>query len=652
MTQPLFPHLFQPLTIRGHVIRNRIMSSGHDTCLPEHGLINEAYIAYQEARAKGGTGLIVTQVAGVHETARYTSHLIMATSDDCIPGYAELARRCHAHGAVVISQLFHPGREIMESADGMLAVAYSASATPNERFRNMPRQMDRAMIAEVTAGYAAAARRMYQAGMNGVELVASHGYLPAQFLNPRVNHRQDEYGGSDANRLKFMEDILDAMRAATSDDFIIGLRISSTEKDEAGLTRAETLAATKALGARIDYVSVTIGTSASLGGAVHIAPPMAFPAAYTAPEARAFRDVLEVPVFIVGRINQPQEAEQIIARGEADICGMTRALICDPEMPGLAQAGRFDDIRACIGCNQACIHHFHRGLPISCIQHPETGRETLFPSHPATTKPRRIMVIGGGPAGLKAAAVAAGRGHEVTLFEAGARLGGQAALAQLLPGRSEFGGIVTNLTRECERAGVTIRRNSRVDLAVLRDFAPDAVVLASGATPYLAPFETDGEMQVTSAWAVLQRQVKVGARVVVCDWRSDWIGPGIAELLAREGSRVDLAVNGLYMGEALPFYVRDATAGALHRLGVQVTPYARLVGTFGDTVFLQHSASELPIEIEGVDTLVLSTGHLPFDGLREEIASLGIECHAIGDCQTPRTAEEAVYEGMLAGRAL
>ncbi|WP_112310974.1 oxidoreductase [Pseudogemmobacter bohemicus] len=652
MTDVMFPNLFRPLTIRGREIRNRIISTGHDTCLPEHGLINEAYIAYQEARAKGGTGLIVTQVAGVHETARYTSHLIMATSDDCIPGYAELARRCHAHGARVVSQLFHPGREIMESANGLLAVAYSASATPNERFRNMPREMDAAMIAGITRGYADAARRMYQAGLDGVELVASHGYLPAQFLNPRVNRRQDDYGGSDGNRLKFMADVLDAMRAATAEDFIIGLRISASEKDEAGLTNAETLAAAKGLGARIDYLSVTIGTSATLGGAVHIAPPMNFQAAYAAPEARAFKAALQVPVFIVGRINQPQEAEQVIAKGEADGCGMTRALICDPEMPVKADQGRFDDIRACIGCNQACIHHFHRGLPISCIQHPETGRETVFGAHPAPLRARRVMVIGGGPAGLKAAAVAAERGHQVTLFEAAPRLGGQALLAQLLPHRTEFGGIATNLARECELAGVTIRKNTRVDAAMLRDIAPDAVVLATGATPYLPPFETDGEIRIATAWQILRREVKPGSKLVVADWRSDWIGPGVAELMAREGAGVDLAVNGLYMGEALPFYVRDATAASLHRLGVRVTPYARLIGCFGDTVFMQHTASDLPIAFEGVDMLVLSTGHLPFDGLRGEIAALGIECHAIGDCETPRTAEEAVYEGMLAGRAL
>lgn len=212
MSPHAFPHLFEPLVLRGKRLKNRIMSSGHDTSMPTDNQVNEQLIAYHRARAEGGVGLIVLQVAGVHDSARYTSHVLMATDDSCIDGYRRLAETCHAHGTVVLSQIFHPGREIMESADGLLAVAYSASGVPNERFRVMPRALDQTMIDEIVAGYGAAARRLYQAGIDGVEVVASHGYLPAQFLNPRVNRRTDGYNGELEQRLRFLREIIATVR--------------------------------------------------------------------------------------------------------------------------------------------------------------------------------------------------------------------------------------------------------------------------------------------------------------------------------------------------------------------------------------------------------------------------------------------------------
>jgi 2,4-dienoyl-CoA reductase-like NADH-dependent reductase (Old Yellow Enzyme family) len=648
----IFPHLFAPLTIRGVVLRNRILSTGHDTVLPVDGTVNAALIAYHRARARGGVGLIVTQVAGVHETARYTSHLLMATEDGCIPGYRALAEAVHAEGAAVCAQLFHPGREIMESADGLLAVAYAPSSVPNERFHVMPRALSAGMIGEIVAGYAAAARRMRAAGLDGVEVVASHGYLPSQFLNPRVNLRSDAYGGDEAGRQRFLAEVLQAIRRATDEDFVVGLRISAGEREEDGLTADEALAACVALEGDLDYVNVTTGTSATLGGAVHIAPPMAFAPGYLAPDAAAFKRALRVPVFVAGRINQPQEAEAILAAGQADMCGMTRAMIADPEMPAKAARGAVDDIRACIGCNQACIGHFHKGLPVSCIQHPETGRELIYGDLVPAARRKRVMVVGAGPAGMKAAVTAAKRGHEVTLWDAAAQPGGQALLAQLLPGRAEFGGIVTNLMREVERAQVRLHRGVRVTEEVLRAERPNAVILATGAVPHVPDLPTDGGVQMVTAWQVLRGEVKVGARVVVADWRCDWIGPGVAEALAKAGSSVVLAVNGLHAGEVLPLYVRDTIAAALHRLRVEVRPYARLYGTAGETVFLQHTPSGEAMEVEGVQTVVLCLGHRPVDDLAEVVERLGIEVHMAGDCLAPRTAEEAVFEGLKAGVAV
>ncbi|MDQ0322907.1 2,4-dienoyl-CoA reductase-like NADH-dependent reductase (Old Yellow Enzyme family) [Pararhizobium capsulatum DSM 1112] len=652
MTTSAFPHLFQPLQIRGARLKNRIMSTGHDTTLPTDGLVNEALLAYHEARARGGAGLIISQVAGVHETARYTSHMLMATEDDCIEGYRKLADICHAHDCRIFSQLFHPGREIMEGGDGLLTVAYAPSVSPNERFRVMPRQLDKRMIDEIVAGYGEAARRMHRAGLDGVEFVASHGYLPAQFFNPRVNRRTDEYGGSLENRLRFAVEALEAMRAATSDDFVIGMRISSGERDEHGLAVDEALESCRRLEPLLDYVNVTAGTSASLGGAVHIVPPMAYRNAYLASDAARFRKALGIPVFVAGRINQPQEAEAVLAEGSVDVCGMTRALICDPEMPAKAEQGRTDDIRACIACNQACIGHFHRGVPISCIQHPETGRELKFGKLNPAARPKKVMVVGGGPAGMKAAAIAAARGHQVTLYEASAQLGGQALLAQQLPRRAEFGGIVTNLSRELELAQVRVVKNTRVDQALVAAEKPDAVILATGAKPYLPELTDDGSVQVVNAWQVLKNQVKTGSRVVVADWRCDWIGPGIAERLVNEGCSVDLAVNGTHPGELLPLYVRDNIAGELHKIGVRVTPYTRLYGCDGGTVYMQHTVSEQPVLFENIDTLVLCLGHEPVDELSTIMAGSVPELHVIGDSMAPRTAEEAVYEGLKVGAAL
>jgi hypothetical protein len=366
---------------------------------------------------------------------------------------------------------------------------------------------------------------------------------------------------------------------------------------------------------------------------------------YTAPYGRTIKDRVGVPVIVTGRINQPQIAEQIIARGDADACGMTRAMICDPEMPKKTKDSRPDDIRACIACNQACVGHFFMGAPISCIQNPVTGRERDYENMAPASPPKTVLVAGGGPGGMKAAAVAASRGHRVTLCEVNPRLGGQALLAQLLPGRAEFGGIVTNLAHEMELAGVEVRLNTRVDHALVEAEAPDVVIVATGASPSEPSLDGEGA-HVVNAWQVLKGEANVGQSVLIADWRCDWIGFGLAEKLALDGCRVRLAINGAQVGESVMQYLRDHAAGRMFSLGVEVINYARLYGADTDAVYLEHVMAKEPIICEGVDTLVTALGHEANDGLAAELADLEVELHMIGDCLAPRTAEEAVLEGL------
>jgi pyruvate/2-oxoglutarate dehydrogenase complex dihydrolipoamide dehydrogenase (E3) component len=370
---------------------------------------------------------------------------------------------------------------------------------------------------------------------------------------------------------------------------------------------------------------------------------------YVAPYAATIKQQVRIPVFVAGRINQPQDAEAIVASGYADVCGMTRALICDPELPNKAAGGAADSIRACIACNQACIGHFHKGYPISCIQNPVSGRELRYGRTARSQQRRQVMVVGGGPAGMKAAVIAAQRGHDVTLLEATKRLGGQALLAQLLPGRAEFGGLVTNLQYELKSAGVRIRTEARADREAVVRARPDVVVVATGAVPYRPPFESDGSLQIVDAWQVLRDSVDPGHSVVVIDWRADWIGIGIAERLAQAGHSVRLAVSGVAVGETLPLYVRDAAVAALHKLGVTMLPYMRLYGSDSDSVFLQHITSGEAVVIESVDTLVLCTGHTPVTDMADALEDLALDVRVIGDAASPRTAEEAVFEGLRVG---
>jgi len=614
---------------------------------------NEELAAYLERRASGGAGLIVVEGAGVHESGSLES-IIMANDRASIPGYRRIADQCHAAGSLVFGQLFHPGRETRGKVDAVTKVAWAPSALPGDRHHVMPRPMPRALIKDVVKGYGESAGNLVEAGLDGVEILASHGYLISQFLSPRINHRKDEYGGNLENRMRFFLEVLASVRESMSDKTILGVRLSADAKSSDGATIAEMTEICRVLEqkADIDYLSFVAGSAMTLAGSIHIVPPMEIPTAYVADMIRPIRESTKLPVMVTGRINQPQIAENVLDRDIADFCGMTRAMIADPDMPNKAKAGRLDDIRACVGCNQACSGHSLYGFPVSCIQFPESGRElTLANIQPAKTA-KQVMVIGGGPAGMKAATIASRRGHHVELFERGPRLGGQVLLAEKLPSRAEFGGVATNLVRECESTGIAIQTNFEVTANYVAKVDPDVVIVATGGTPFWPQIEKSDDAHVVSAWQVIDGSANIGSSVVIADWKNDWVGMGVAEMLATKGCHVRLFVNGPMAGEKLQMYVRDALVSRVQRLGIEIVPYMRLFGVDEDTVYFQHALTEEPILCDETDTLVISYGNAVDTTLVDQLEDFAGEIHVIGDSLAPRSVEEAIYEGLVVGRTI
>ena len=650
--QPVdFKELFTPLTLRRRTLKNRIFSTGHMAVMLRDGKPTEQMAAYHEAKAKGGTALTIIEAARVHCSGDSGRPAIRAYDPACIPGYARLAENCHAYDCLVFGQLSHPGREMTLAADGTNSISYAPSSIPNERFHVMPREMPVSMIKDILLGFNVSAQNLRRAGLDGIEIVGSHGYLLGQFLNPYINQRRDAYGGSRKNRMRFLNETIQAVRRGAGEDMILGLRLSGDEYDYQGTDLGEMLKVCIALESEscLDYLSVTAGTSAGLNGSTHIVPPMAYDAGYTVPLAAAIRAKVSKPIFVAGRINQPHIANEVIVSGQADMCGMTRALISDPFMPLKAQSGNTDDIRACVACNQACIGHMLNAFPISCIQRPETGRELQYGAIALSKTPKRVIVAGGGPAGMKAAIVAANRGHHVTLFEASQSLGGQVRLAQALPGRSEFGGVITNLQKELEKSSVSVKLNTKVTSNLIEGIGVDAVVIATGAKPSKQELANTDEAHVANAWQVLEGHLNLGARVVIADWRCDWVGLGLAELLARDGCHVRLAVNGMVAGQSIPQYARDKWLGELHKLNVEIITHVRLYGADSDDAYFQHVLSGEPVILKDVDTLVTALGQVPNTSLENELNRLYDfpgELHMIGDCLSARTVEEAIFEGL------
>ena len=647
----MYEKLLEPIQLGPCRIKNRIFNPPHGTTLSDMGRVTDDLVAYHEARAKGGTGLIILEGMTLHPSYGYKEAFLYAGDDQVIPGLHRVATSCHTYDTKVFGQLFHAGRAVRLSNDGSKPLAYSASDVPDERYRVIPVPMPNDMVWEIIDSYVQAGVRLAEAGLDGIEILASMGYLIAQFLNPATNQRTDEFGGGLENRMRLLREILHGIRAVVGEDKTLGVRITLDEKTDNGTSISDMMKICRYLEQEnlIDYFSVISGSSATPLGWIHVFPPMAIPQGFVVEDAAQLKQTVSRPVLVAGRINQPQIAESILLDGKADMIGMARALIADPDFVTKLESGNADQIRACVGCNQACVGHRLAHHPVSCIQNPMTGREHRYASARRPSKLKNIMVIGGGPGGLRAALTAASRGHSVTLFEKSDKLGGQVNLAEKLPGRAEFGGVKTNLVQELDRLSLPVRSQTNVTVELIDDHAPDVVIIATGAHSRLPEIET-GNVDFLSSWAVIKGDVTIGQNVVVADWSCDWSGLGVAQILALGGHHVRLVSTASVAGESIQGIVRDHWIGELHRLEVDMVPFARLYGADDRTAYFQHTINGEPIVFENVDTLVscfAPQSNRDFDGLGREndTGRNRYDVHRIGDVVSPRTVEEAVLEG-------
>lgn len=665
---PRYPTLFSPLALGPKRARNRSWMSAHATLLVKDHLFTDAHIAYYEERARNGVAVITMEAMAVHPTSLPYRGKALAYDDRMVPQYARIAAAVHRHGALILAQPWHRGRETNSVASGH--PVWAPSAVPCSVYREMPHVMTAADIGAIVEGYRLAARHARAGGLDGVEVHAlSHGYLLNQFLSPATNHRTDAFGGSIENRLRIVVEILQATRAEIGDDLVMGVRLNGDDGHEGGLGPDEwaDIAARLEAAARLDYVSVSQGTYLNR---MLIYPTAPVAHGYQMAATRRLKQAVRAPVVGVGRIVTPEEAEAHLAAGDCDFVAMARALIADPEWVAKAERGDAASIRPCVGANW-CMSAIFAQAPIACIHNPAAGNETELGAGTLkrAARSRRVAVVGGGPAGLRAALTAAGRGHRVTLFERDGELGGQVRLWAQAPSRGELLGIVSWLERQLAAGTATIRLGTEATAELLLAEGYEAVVVAAGATGIRHgwsprhPARWSGPplpgADLPHVWCyldLLRTRPRLGANVLLFDALGGRQAAVTAEVLASAGHRVEFVT---WLGQPSPDLAASRDWGKVHamlrRMGVTFTADTELARIDATSVTLCDIYTGAESVRTPVDAVVLVLGAAAEDGLFHALAprrAEGLELHLVGDALAPRRTDAAIREGELAGRAL
>ena len=662
--------LFEPITIGTLTLKNRIMMPAMHLNMCRNFKVTERLQAFYAERARGGAGLICVGYATIDELSGQPGN-IGAHEDDFLPGLTRLAATIKEGGAAACVQLNHAGRynhSLFLGGKQPVAPSPIASRLTQE----VPRQLEETEIAQLIQHFAAAARRVQQAGFDAVEVLAGTGYLISEFLSPLTNQRQDAYGGSLENRMRFGLKVITAIRQATGTDFPLLVRINGNDFMAGGNSRDELLIFARHLvTAGADALNVNVGWhEAQVPQIVTKVPRGVF--SYL---ARTFREQIPVPVIAGHRINDPTIARQLLAEGSCDLVAMGRALIADPQLPEKTRSGREQDIVHCVACAQGCFDNLFKLKAVECLCNPRAGYETHTLSQP-TEKPQQVLVVGGGAAGMSAALAAAEQGHGVTLCERSNQLGGQLPIAGTPPGRAEFSILAEDLRRQLARHPIRVLPGTEVDASFLRQHRPDRLILATGGRP-IAPLIPGADLpHVVQAWEVLAKTVETGQRVVIIGGGA--VGIETALLLAEQGtmSAADLKFLLVHRAEPLEELYRLATRGSkqitlvemidklgsnfgrstrwgilqdLQRFHVTALTRTKVQQITPGGVMIEHNDQTTEI---AADTVVLAVGTSSYNPLAQTAAELQIPWQLVGDGQNPAMVFDAIHQGFAAGRSI